>query len=181
MLTNHVRLVLWQLTLLFQACVKQSYHLPAFKIASTIVMKKSPGKTDYFIPKGYQPIALLNTLGKALESIMAEKLTYLVDTFSLLPDIQMRTHHGKSTESAFELLTEQVHAVWGQSRNKIATLLSMNMSGVFDLISYWQLIHNLQKRKFSVCITKWVLEDCKSILAIYRQMTEVFNMRKWTW
>ena len=99
------------LTPLFQACAEQGYHPKAFKVANTIVMKKPPDKADYTIPKGYRPIALLNTLGKAFESIMAEKITYLAETFSLLPDTQMGARRGKSTESALELLTEQVHAV----------------------------------------------------------------------
>lgn len=168
------------LTPLFQACVEQSYHPHAFKIANTIVMKKPPGKADYSILKGYRPIALLNTLGKALEFIMAEKLTYLADIFSLLPDTQMRACCGKFTESALKLLTEQVHVVWGQDRDKVAILLSIEVSGVFDSVSHQQLIHNLQKRKILIWITRWVesfLEDHKSILTIYRQTTEVFEVR----
>ena len=98
---------------LFQACIEQSYHPRAFKVANTIVMKKSLGRADYSIPKGYRPIALLNTLGKALESIMAEKLIYLADTFNLLSDTQMGARQNRSTESALKLLTEQVHTVWG--------------------------------------------------------------------
>ena len=99
------------LTLLFQACAKQSYHPQAFKIANTIVLKKPSGKADYTIPKGYRPIALLNTLGKALESIMAKKITYLADKFHLLLKTQMGAYWRKSTETALELLTKQVHSV----------------------------------------------------------------------
>ena len=167
------------LTPLFQACIEQSYHLCAFKIANTIVMKKPPGKADYSISKGYRPIALLSALGKALESIMTENLTYLANTFSLLSDTQMGACRGKSTESALKLLTEQVHTVWGQDRDKVAILLSMDVSGTFDSVSHRQLIHNLRKRKILIWITKWVksfLEDCKSTLAIYRQTTEVFEV-----
>lgn len=36
-----------------------------------------------------------------------------VDTFHLLPDTQMGAHQGQFTESALELLMEQVDAVWG--------------------------------------------------------------------
>ena len=50
------------ITPLFQACTIQAYHSKIFKTANTITMKK-PGKkdTDYATPKGYCPIALLNT------------------------------------------------------------------------------------------------------------------------
>lgn len=168
------------LTPLFQACIEQSYHPCAFKTANTIVMKKPPGKLDYTIPKGYRPIALLNTLGKAFESIMAEKLTYLAETHGLLPDTQMGARRGKSTESALELLTEQVHTVWGQGKNKVATLLSIDVAGAFDSVSHRRLIHNLRKRKISQWITMWVesfLSNRSTTLAIYRQVTEVFEVR----
>ena len=168
------------LTPLFQACAEQSYHPQAFKMANTIVMKKPPGKADYTIPKGYRPIALLNTLGKALESIMAEKITYLADKFQLLPETQMGARRGKSTETALELLTEQVHSVWGQGRDKMATLLSMDVAGAFDTVSHQRLIHNLKKRKIPVWIINWVesfLTDRKTTLAIYSQITNMFAVR----
>ena len=97
---------------LFQACITQAYHPEAFKTANTITMKK-PGKkdTDYATPKGYRPIALLNTLGKIMESIMGKKISYLAETYQLLPKTQMGARRGKFTETALELLTEQVHTI----------------------------------------------------------------------
>jgi hypothetical protein len=50
----------------------------------TVVLRKQ-GKDDYTQPKSYRPIALLNTLGKALETVVANRLTYLADTYHLLP------------------------------------------------------------------------------------------------
>lgn len=137
------------LTPLFQACINQAYHPQAFKTANTITMKK-PGKNkiDYTPPKSYCPIALLNTLGKVMESIMGKKISYLAETYHLLPETQMGVRKGKSMEIALELLTEQVHTIWGQGSNKVATLLSMDVAGTFDTVSHQQLIHNLQKKKY---------------------------------
>lgn len=98
---------------LSQACISQSYHPQAFKMANTITMKK-PDKGDYTTPKAYRPIALLNTLGKVFESIIGKRITYLAEVHHLLPETQMGARRGKSTETALELLTEQVHTVWGQ-------------------------------------------------------------------
>ena len=132
------------ITPLFQACITQTYHSKAFKTANTITMKK-PGKkdTDYATPKGYRPIALLNILGKVMESIMGKKILYLAETYQLLPETQMGARQGKSTETALELLTEQVYMVWKQGSNKVATLLSMDVAGAFDTVSYQRLIYNL--------------------------------------
>ena len=129
--------LLESLTPLYQACVRLTYHPYAFKTAHTIIIKK-PGKDvkDYVNLKAYKPIALLNTLSKTLESIMAEKISYLAERFNLLPCTQIGACQGRSTKTALELLTEQVYTVWGQGRDKVATLFSMDIAGAFDTVSY---------------------------------------------
>ena len=110
---------------------------------------KKPGKkdTDYATPKGYRLIALLNTLGKVIKSIMGKKILYLAKIHQLLPETQMGARRGKSTKTALELLTKQVHTVWKQGNNKVATLLSMDVAGAFDTVLHQRLIHNLQRQK----------------------------------
>lgn len=79
---------------------------------------------------------------------MGKKISYLAETYHLLPETQMGARKGKSMEIALELLTEQVHTIWGQGSNKIATLLSMDVAGAFDTVSHQQLIHNLREKKY---------------------------------
>ena len=60
-------------------------HFPQpFKETITLVLRK-PNKPNYTKPNAYRPIALENTIGKVLESIMAEHISYLCETFNLLP------------------------------------------------------------------------------------------------
>ena len=70
---------------LFQACWNLSYHPIAFHKAITVFLRK-PGKGDYINLAAYRLIALLNTLGKALESIIATRLKDLAEKYSLLLD-----------------------------------------------------------------------------------------------
>jgi len=49
------------------------HHPKQFKEARTIILKK-PNKSDYTDFKTYRPIALLNTIKKALKSIVARRL-----------------------------------------------------------------------------------------------------------
>ena len=161
---------------LFQACITQAYHPEAFKIANTITMKK-PGEkdTDYATPNDYHSIALLNTLGKVIESIMGKKISYLAETHQLLPKTQRGARRDKSTETALELLTEQVYIVWKQGNNKVAILLSMNVAGAFDTVSHQRLIYNLQRRKIPEWITNWVsnfLKDQSTTLVIHQNVTQ---------
>lgn len=68
----------------------------------------------------------------------------------------MGARSGRSIVTALELLTEQVHTVWGQGKDKVASLLSMDVAGAFDTVSYECLLHNLQKRKIPGRIISWV-------------------------
>lgn len=46
-------------------------------------LRKSLLVDDHAQPKAYRPIAMLNTLGKAMEAIMADQLVSLADTYHL--------------------------------------------------------------------------------------------------
>ena len=165
------------LTPLFQDCVTHAYHPREFKRANTIALRK-PGKKYNTSSKAYRPIALLNTMGKVLEAVIARKITHIAEQHRLLPDTQMGARRGRSTESALELLTEQVHTVWGQGNNKVATLLSMDVAGAFDTVSHRRLIHNLRKRKIPKWITDWTasfLKERRTTLTINRRVTEEFT------
>ena len=156
------------LTPLFQACVNLGYHPRAFSTAHTITLKKA-----------YRPIAPLNTLGKVIEAIMASKITHMAEKHELLLGTQMGDRRERSTESALELLTEQIHTVWGQGNDKVATLLSMDVAGAYDTVSHQRLIHNLRRRKIPQWVTNWI--ECFSknrrTLTINRRTTDEFDAR----
>ena len=54
-----------------------------FKRANTVVLRKFK-KNDYINLKAYKPIALLNTIKKALESVVVKKLTDVAKANHLL-------------------------------------------------------------------------------------------------
>jgi hypothetical protein len=68
-----LEILLPSLLKLFNPCLEQGYCPAHFKDTITVVLRK-PGKDDYTQPKAYRPIALLNTLDKALEAIIANRL-----------------------------------------------------------------------------------------------------------
>lgn len=98
-------LLLPHLKSIFSACVSQSFHPRSFKSANTIVLKK-PGKEDYRVPKAYRPIALLDTIGKVLKSIIARRISDLAEALNLLPACQMSARRMRSTTTTLELLIE---------------------------------------------------------------------------
>ena len=102
-----------------------------------------PAKPDYKELKAWRPITLLNTLGKALEAIITWRIRYIAEHYNLLPQVQHRCRRQHNTTTALELLTEQIHTVWGQGCDKVATLLSLDMATAFPNISHQQLLHIL--------------------------------------
>jgi len=95
---------------LFNACLRIEYHSKKFKQANTIVLRK-PNKPNYSSPKAYRSIALLNILGKALESIIANKLSILAEANGMLPMEQMGARKGRSTKIALQMLIESVYTI----------------------------------------------------------------------
>ena len=74
-------------TAIFSALIELGYYPVQWKRAVIVVLWK-PNKAAYSIPGAYQPILLLNTLGKLLEAVMAKRLSYYAETYGLLPDMQ---------------------------------------------------------------------------------------------
>lgn len=129
----------------FRACAARNYHPRCFREAHTIPLKK-PHKEDYTAAKAYRPIAFLNTLEKALKSIIARRISSLAEAHKLLPEAQMKGRKNRSCETALELLIEQIHTVWNMGDDKVTTLLNMDVAGAYDHVSAKRLLHNLRKR-----------------------------------
>ena len=70
-----------------------------FKESTSVIIPK-PNKPDYTIPKAYRPIALLNTLGKLLTKILANRLQHDAAEFNILHRDQFGGIQGHSTIDA---------------------------------------------------------------------------------
>jgi hypothetical protein len=151
-------------------------HFPArFKEARTVVLRK-PGKPSYSDPGAWRPIALLNTIGKLIESLMAKRLSQAAEEHKLLPDTQMGARPGRSTETALELLTAQVKTVWGSGKF-IASLLSLDISGAFDTVNSTRLLDILRKKGLPGWVVRWIrafMTDRRTTLVIQGSETEAF-------
>ena len=66
-------------------CWESGYYPARFRAAQTVVLKK-PGKEAYDTAGAWRPIALLNTVGKLIETAMATRLRDLAEKHRLLPN-----------------------------------------------------------------------------------------------
>lgn len=139
--------------LVFNACFKIGYCPHHFKKSVTVVLLK-PNKDDYTKAKSYRPVALLNTLGKVLEAILAKRLSYLATEHTLLLRTHMGRQKGTFTDHACHYLLDQVYATW--NTKKVASLLLLDVAGAFDNINQSRLIHNLRKRQVDHKLVQWI-------------------------
>ncbi|EED22555.1 transposon I factor, putative [Talaromyces stipitatus ATCC 10500] len=139
---------------LFNACLRQQYCPDYFRKSTTVILCK-PGKPDYSNLKAYCPIALLSTIGKALESVLARRLSYLVEQYNLLLKQHIGGRRGCSCELAIHLLLEETHSVWREG-SRVALELALDAAGAFDNVNYIRLIHNLRKRRVLDDLIGWI-------------------------
>jgi hypothetical protein len=66
----------------------------------------------------------------------------------------MGARTGRSTETALELLIEQVRAIWS-SKKHVATLLSLDIAGAFDTVDPMRLLDILRKSNLPPWIVRW--------------------------
>ena len=136
------------------ACWTMGHFPSRFKEARTVVLRK-PNKASYDEPGSWRPIALLNTIGKIMEALMAKRLGDAAEAHHLLPDTQMGARRGRSTDTALELLTEQVRTVWNSGRFA-ASLLSLDISGAFDTVNPTRLLDILRQKGFPPWVVRWI-------------------------
>ncbi len=130
-----------------------SYFPLLFRTSITITMQK-PHKDDYSITKAYRPIALLDTIGKALESVLAKRISALTEPQSLLSKTHFGGRRGTSTEHAIHRLVEKTYKGWYQGKD--TSSLMLDVTGAFDNVSHEKLLHNLKKRRIGLKIVEWI-------------------------
>ncbi|EAQ90174.1 hypothetical protein CHGG_06793 [Chaetomium globosum CBS 148.51] len=114
---------------LFRASLEDGALPSQWRHAKIIPLKK-PGKEDYTAAKAWRPISLLATLGKVLESMIAERVSHAVETYGLLPTNHFGARKQRSAEQALVFLQEQIYTAWrGQ---KIVSLISFDIKGTHN-------------------------------------------------
>ena len=150
-----------QIRSLFERCIQEGIQPAQFKSAATIVLRK-PGKKDYSDPKAYRPIALLDTLGKILESIVSKRLRYVIEMYNILPSTQMGARKHKSVDTALQLITKKIHIIWSGTKKRVATLLSLDDEGAFDNVTHSKLLHDMRKRRVFKLLLRFVEDFLKN-------------------
>jgi hypothetical protein len=98
---------------LFQASLDQAFVPRAWRTTKIITLRNGGAGRTYRNSNAYRPISLLPTLGKVMESILAERLSYLVEEHDLLPKHHYGARKQRSTVQA-TLLVAQRYSTHGE-------------------------------------------------------------------
>ncbi|KAF7116131.1 hypothetical protein CNMCM5793_004151 [Aspergillus hiratsukae] len=111
-----IPLILQVLGQLFNACMRARFNPSHFQHPITVVLRKE-GKSDYQLAESYRPVALLNALGKFVEAVVAQRISYAVETEGLLPRTHLGGRRGNSTDHAIQNIIDRIKLAWGR-RNR---------------------------------------------------------------
>lgn len=89
-----------------------------------------------------------------MELVLARRLSYWAEIFSLLPDTQFGARPRRSCDQALLLLTEKIHEAWQQK--KILTLISFDVKGAYNGVLRLVLISSLRAKVIPERVVKWV-------------------------
>lgn len=143
--------------LLFQTSLDDG-ELPAQWRKAKIIPLKKPDKGDYTAAKAWRPISLLSTLGKTLESVVAERISHAVETLGLLPTNHFGARKKRSTEQALLLLQEHIYNAW-RSR-KVLSLVSFDVKGAYNGVYKERLLQRLAARGLPPELVRWIDAFC---------------------
>jgi hypothetical protein len=59
----------------------------------------------------------------------------------------MNERKNRSCETILKLLTKQIHTIWNMNKDKITTLLNINVIKAYNYVSREKLLHNLKKKR----------------------------------
>lgn len=105
---------------LYTASIDLAYLPESWRIAKIIAMAK-PKKKNRTVPNAYRPISLIPTISKGLEAVVANRMSYLAETYGLLPENHFGARKRRSCEQALSVLIEKIYDAWREG--KVLTLI----------------------------------------------------------
>ena len=152
-LTKCADILIDRLWYIYTAIWDRNMYYDPWKEFMTVVLHK-PGKPRYDMPKAYRPIALLNTMGKVLTSIVAEQLTYYTEKYELLPPLHFGGRPARTTSDALQYLTHRIKDSW--RKKQVTSVLYLDIEGTFPNAVNEKLIDNMIRRRVPKKIIKFV-------------------------
>jgi hypothetical protein len=113
-----------------------------------------PGKKDYSSPRSYRLIALLSTLGKGLERLIAHRLAWVAIKHKVLHPQHFGALPCRSATDLAATLVHDIEECW--ARGLCASMLTLDIKGAFDAVLQGRLIQCLHTQGWPSAVLRWV-------------------------
>ena len=150
---------------LFQQMLRLGFHPAAWKTARVLPVPK-PG-ADPHSARGYRPIALLSVLSKVMESIMKDRMSYMLETRHLLSDCQQGFRQTRSTELALWRFVSSASLALKTRRRCVA--IALDIQSAYDTVDHPALLWKLRQKslpRYMVAWTRAFLEHRTVVLRV---------------
>ena len=128
-------------------------HWPDHFKHSTMVIISKPNKLAYDNLKSFRPIVLLNTIGKFIEKVIAERLQFHVINNDFVYPSQLGGLKFKSTTDADIVLTHIIQSGW--VKNKTTSILAFDIAQSFPSLNHHLLTLSLIKADLDPKVTSF--------------------------
>lgn len=142
---------------LFQTSIDTGALPRQWRVAKIIPLKK-PNKDDYTVAKAWRPISLLSTLGKLLEAVVAGRISFVVETYGLLPANHFGARKQRSAKQVLLLLQERIYSAWRSK--KMVSLVSFDVKGAYNGVYKDRLLQRLAARGIPSDLVSWIGAFC---------------------
>jgi hypothetical protein len=142
---------------LFQTSMREGYVPRQWREARIVPLKK-PGKGDYTVAKAWRPISLLSTLGKIMEAVVAERVSFAAEAHGLLPANHYGARRQRSAEQALMVLQEHIYRAW--RAKKVVSVISFDVKGAYNGVHKERLSQRLRARGIPPEMTRWIEAFC---------------------
>ena len=123
-----------------------------------IILLKKPGKPEYAYLNAFRPISLFSTLSKAIEAVMAERISYLVEKHGLLPLNDYGALKQKCTIDAFFTVQEKIYQAW--RNKKVLLLVTFDLKRAFNDMATDVLLSCLRAHRIPEEYVQWIQDFC---------------------
>ncbi|CVL09334.1 uncharacterized protein FMAN_15498 [Fusarium mangiferae] len=138
---------------LFERCLSTGHQPKPFKEAEVVMIAK-PGRRDLTEPRTWRTISLLSCLGKGLERLIVRRLAWAAVHCSLLHSQQAGALPKRSATDLVAALIRDIEEAF--ARNRVATLVTMDIQGAFDTVMRNRLVLRLRERGWPGHLARWV-------------------------
>ncbi|KAE8230792.1 hypothetical protein CF326_g4200 [Tilletia indica] len=127
---------------LASAAFDAGWYPTAFRNSTLCALKKG-GRRDPTLARSYRLIALLPVLGKALEKVAANRLTWFAERFGAVPLEQYGAMPKRSATDAGVALTHDIHVGWAHHDRLTTSVLFFDVVGAFDNVAPGRMVLRL--------------------------------------